>query len=183
MQKSPAHWGLRGAKWASLERLREPRGDMTRQRHHLFRRSTTKEERPGSRHLIAACPSPALTISIAQVEAHRDQRDQRWPLSPKRPPAAEASRPPPGHRECNVGATLAHSAWSRRVVKVVAMAVSDERRVVQMIAERGVRFCAPPAARAGAQPWLRGKSAGRACPGLSLRGGGPPESRASISHE
>jgi hypothetical protein len=128
-------------------------------------------------------PSPALTISIAQCEAHRDQRDQRWPLSPKRPPAAEASRPPPGHRECNVGATLAHSAWSRRVVKVVAMAVSDERRVVQMIAERGVRFCAPPAARAGAQPWLRGKSAGRACPGLSLRGGGPPESRASISHE
>jgi hypothetical protein len=62
---------------------------------------------------------------------------KRWPLSPKRPPTAEASRPPPGHRECNVGATLAHSAWSRRVVKVVAMAVSDERRVVQMIAERG----------------------------------------------
>jgi hypothetical protein len=37
-----------------------------------------------------------------------------------------------------VGATLAHSAWSRRVVKVVATAVSDEMRVVQMIAERGV---------------------------------------------
>jgi hypothetical protein len=62
-------------------------------------------------------PSPALTISIAQCEAHRDQRDQRWPLSPERPPAAEASRPPPGHRECNVGAILAHSGWSRRVVK------------------------------------------------------------------
>lgn len=33
------------------------------------------------------CRSPALTISIAQCEAHRDQRDQRWPLSPKRRPA------------------------------------------------------------------------------------------------
>ena len=124
--------------------MREPRGDVTRQRHDLFRRSTTKEERPGSRHLIAACPSPTLTISIAQCEAHRDQRDQRRPLSPKRPPAAEASRPPPGHRECNVGATLAHSGWSRLVVKGSRPAVSAERRVVQMIAERGVRFCAPP---------------------------------------
>ena len=47
------------------------------------------------------------------------------------------------------------------MVKVGAMVVSDERRFVQMIAERGVRFCAPPAGRAGAQPWLRGKCAGR----------------------
>src|ERR1700722_986859 len=36
---------------------------------------------------------------------------------------------------------LSSFAWNRRVVKVVAMAVSDERRVVQLIAERGaVRF-------------------------------------------
>jgi hypothetical protein len=40
---------------------------------------------------------------------------------------------PPGYRDWAVGATLAHSAWSRRVVKVVAIAVSDERRVVQMV--------------------------------------------------
>ena len=40
------------------------------------------------------------------------------------------------------------------MVKVVAMAVSDERRVVQLIAERGVRFCAPPAPKSEPYPML-----------------------------
>jgi len=57
------------------------------------RRSTTKEKRPGSRHSDCSVPQPG---------------------SPKRPPAAEASRPRPGHRECTVGATFSRSSLRRR---------------------------------------------------------------------
>jgi hypothetical protein len=53
MQKKPRALGAaRGEVGGPRE---EPRSDVTRQPHHLFRRS--KEERPGSRHLVAALPS------------------------------------------------------------------------------------------------------------------------------